>query len=549
MEISKKNTKTDYGFVYDISLDGTVVNALGMNVISNTDGFNFQMPEDEDFRYTDNKPYTSKGLGRNFPKGKQYAKVYADVAEFEDLYLNDNYALGCNKMGLGVDEFVPRSINFSRKNYADLLDEKTGKIKLVGNTIKSKKMPIYIEKFLDKGIRLLLMDRGKEFLELYYDYIEKIYNMQIPLKDIASIGKIKTSIETYKENCKQLTKGGTKKSRQAWYELAIKHNLDVHMGDAIYYINTGTKKDDSDVKRITHYFYKGVNGDRINYVLNDDGTPATDKKGNKLSLTKMIEREYSKTYRGWKKKSSTDRKPTKLEFGRTLFPNLQEEDEILFNCVLLPNNIIDDEDDHFCDDDLEYNRDKYIDMFNKKVKPLLVCFDSSIRYRIDEKGKVVNNILITTPKDRKTFTEAECKLVSGQPYTSTDQDTYTQLMSMDDKEIVFWKRVGKRPLFEKECGMNWDEILQDYEDRMAQKLKEGIRDEVAIFQKFVNGLTRDEIEEFEGFPKEISEMIYDKHNDGIFYSYKYDVEIGRLTDIFDKLETEHCDDFYFEGVV
>lgn len=27
------------GVVYDISLDGTVVNALGMNVISNTDGF------------------------------------------------------------------------------------------------------------------------------------------------------------------------------------------------------------------------------------------------------------------------------------------------------------------------------------------------------------------------------------------------------------------------------------------------------------------------------------------------------------------------------
>lgn len=25
-------------FVYDISLDGTVVNALGMNVMSNTDG-------------------------------------------------------------------------------------------------------------------------------------------------------------------------------------------------------------------------------------------------------------------------------------------------------------------------------------------------------------------------------------------------------------------------------------------------------------------------------------------------------------------------------
>ena len=295
-----------------------------MNTVSNTDGFNFQMPKDEDFRYTDENPYISKGLGRNYEKGKAFTKVEADVAEFEDLYMNEDYASGLNKMGLGIDEYVPRSINFSRKNYADLLDEETGEIKLVGNTIKSKKMPIYIEKFLDKGIRLLLMDKGKEFLELYYDYLEKIYNMQIPLKDIASIGKIKTSIATYKENCKQLTKGGAKKSRQAWYELAIKHGLDVNMGDAIYYINTGEKKTDSDVKRVTHYFFKNENGERIDYVLNADGTPLTDKKGNKVSLTKTIEREYTKTFKGWKKKNKDDRKPTKLEFGRTLYPNLEE---------------------------------------------------------------------------------------------------------------------------------------------------------------------------------------------------------------------------------
>ena len=113
-----------------------------------------------------------------------------------------------------------------------------GSIKLVGNSIKSKKIPKYIEKFLDVGIRLLLENKGKEFLSAYYDYIEKIYNLQIPLKDIATVGKIKTSIETYKQSCKQLTAAGTKKARQAWYELAIKHNLNVHMGDSIYYINT-----------------------------------------------------------------------------------------------------------------------------------------------------------------------------------------------------------------------------------------------------------------------------------------------------------------------
>ena len=50
-------------------------------------------------------------------------------------------------------------------------------------------IPIYIEKFIAQAADLLLHNKGKEFLELYYDYIEKIYNMQIPLKDIASVGQ------------------------------------------------------------------------------------------------------------------------------------------------------------------------------------------------------------------------------------------------------------------------------------------------------------------------------------------------------------------------
>ena len=64
---------------------------------------------------------------------------------------------------------------------------------------------------------------------------------------------------------------------------------------------------------------------------------------------------------------------------------------------------------------------KYIDMFNKRIKPLLVCFDKSIRTAIDAKGKEKSNILITDPSDRRVFTEEESKLVSGQPYNATDQ--------------------------------------------------------------------------------------------------------------------------------
>lgn len=37
-DIKKMEDSQNVGVVYDISLDGTVVNALGLNVVSNTDG-------------------------------------------------------------------------------------------------------------------------------------------------------------------------------------------------------------------------------------------------------------------------------------------------------------------------------------------------------------------------------------------------------------------------------------------------------------------------------------------------------------------------------
>jgi hypothetical protein len=36
--LNSKKIERDVRVVYDISLDGTVVNALGMNIMSNTDG-------------------------------------------------------------------------------------------------------------------------------------------------------------------------------------------------------------------------------------------------------------------------------------------------------------------------------------------------------------------------------------------------------------------------------------------------------------------------------------------------------------------------------
>ena len=217
---------------------------------------------------------------------------------------------------------------------------------------------------------------------------------------------------------------------------------------------------------------------------------------------------------------------------------MEEEDIILFNCVLLTNDLVEDEDDHFCDDTFEYNREKYIEMFNKRIRPLLVVFDRNTRQYIDEKGKIIDNILISNPKDRKTFTEDETKLVSGQPFNETDQDTYEQLMTMEDKEIRFWLSVNKVPTYI-ECidGMNWEDIKRDYFQRQEQMRQEGIKEEIETYNKVINSLKQSDVNELieDGIlPEKLLPIIDENFQTGIFKSKKWGIQLGTIYDIIDK---------------
>lgn len=472
VNVNKLSKNVDY--VYDISLDGTFVNALGLNVLHNTDGFNFQMPLN--FRYTDENPYIGKGLGRNVEKGKKYVGVEADVAEFEDLYLNQPFNGGINKMGLGIDEFCDATINFSRKNYADLLDN--GKTKKVGNTIKSRRMSGYIENFLDEGIDLLLRGEGQKFLENYYAYIDKIYNYQIPLRDIASKGKIKKTVEQYKKDCNTLTKSGSKKSRQAWYELVILENMKVDLNDTIYYVNTGSKKSETDVKRITHQ-----------YIMKD---------GQEIELTNKVKKELLISLLG----SAEEIKVLSTkQIKEILKPHIvREDDEIILNCKIIPQHIIDSPEGVYCDDDIEYNVVKYIDQFNNRIKPLLVCFSPDIR----------SKILIQKPDERQYFTTSQCELVSGFPDKETDQDTYEQLMSLERKEIDFWMSIGVKPPFVEECGMSWENIVSEHKKLIEEEENIIFQEENEKYLDIINNLTQEDINKFEDdgtIPSQLNKIV------------------------------------------
>jgi len=458
-------------------------------IVMDTDGINFSLPKHYDFstKGKNQRTYIGKGLNRNTVEGEVYYGVDADVAEFADLFLR-------GKMGLESEDFCISTLNFSRKNYADQFSN--GKIKLVGNSIKSKRMPLYIEKFLDIGIKQLLNNNGKEFLTGYYDYIDRIYNYNIPLIEIASKGRIKKSIKDYIINCKGVNKKGTPNSRQAWYELCIKHDITPEMGEIIYYINIGTKKNDGDVKR-----------EKI-YKIGDDGKfemqDSKDKNG-----------ELLLTPKGKQKRE-------KIVIG----------EEIKLNCIMIPSSLI-ESGASFTDligtefEGVDYNVVKYLDQFNNRINPLLVCFHPDIR----------NNILSVNPKTRQYFTEKESKLTSGMPNKPEDQDTYEQLMKMEDKEIKYWISVNEIPPFVNEINMDWDLVVKEYTDRQ-ELLKTGyLKIEFETYVKIIDSLDEDDINKFidDGqFPKELLEFLLFDGSTMEFKSKEYGVVIGTIYDIIDK---------------
>lgn len=466
-----------------------------------------------EYRYTENNPYVSTGLSRETEAGKEYTGFKADVAEFNDKFMSDkHYGDNCiNKMGLGIDEVVAATINFSRKNYADYFpdEEFPNDIKMVGNTIKSKKMPEYIAKFLEKGIRLLEQKKGQEFIEEYYEYVRKIYQYEIPTKMIASKGKIKKSISDYKIDCHTITKAGRPKSRQAWYELAIRNNLDVSMGETLYYINTGKSKSQADLKSVTHYYGKDA------------------MFGEKQDMKSILEKE-------WKinmidgKLAPKEKKLSLNEYIKKHHPEIKIEQEIILNCQLVPREVIDSEKDIFCKEGEEYNAPKYIDMFNKRITPLLVCFRPEIRDRI----------LITNPDEKQYFTTEECELCSGFPNKPSDQDTYEQLMTMDDKEIRFWLNHPQWKIpFINECGMNWEEIVEDYNERMKQEKELGIESVKKIFNDTLERMKPSEFDSFENegeLPEILRQYITIDPLTGNFVSKDHpDIIIGTIYDVFD----------------
>lgn len=235
-------------------------------LVMDTDGVNFAIPDN-----VDDITYFVKGnhrMTKDF-EGQTLSGLKAVVAEF-----NEEYMIG--RMGLDIDDVCNSTLNFARKNYANDIG---GKVKLVGNSIKSNKMSVYIEEFINKGIRLLLDGKGYEFINLYYETVDNIVNYNIPLSKIASKARVKTSIEGYLEKTKKKNKAGNPMPRQAHMELVIQNNLNVNLGDTIYYVNIGTTKSTGDIKTV-----KLPNG-QVDVILGCKLIPIEDVENNPNATT------------------------------------------------------------------------------------------------------------------------------------------------------------------------------------------------------------------------------------------------------------------------
>jgi len=365
-----------------------------------TDGINFGIPDLTNIIVTNEGETVVRGM-QPIEEAWQYnglVGVSALIEKFNEECMPKPF------MSVDNDGEFESCLNLSRINYALKTPKK---IKFTGNTIKSKTMPEFIEDFIDNGMEFILNGDGEGFIDYYYDYAEKIYYKQMPLKKIASKSRIKNKLDDYIN--RGTDKNGKLKAKQAHMELVIAERERIarklfeddfekfkeddnrvsdeydimtimeivetymppepELDSVVYYVNTGTRKSHGDVK-------------------------ADPKTGETIINANLINAK-----------------------------NLEENAEMLG----------------------DYNVEKYLAAFNKRVEVLLDGFNPEIREEIlvkVERKKV---------KDASGAKVEQIELKKGE-FKSTQlslknfiHDDYDESMCLEEKEVEFWNKTGYDP--------------------------------------------------------------------------------------------------------
>jgi len=362
-----------------------------------TDGINFQIPDTTTIRVSDDNVYYNQpeDLIENMWQYRGFRGIDALIEKFnaEEMippYMkvdNDGYSISC--------------LNLSRINYATLVevkDKKTGqlkeKIKLTGNTIKSNVMPEYIEEFIDKALDLILHGKGEEFVKYYYDYVDDIRYMQIPLHKIASKSRVKTTIKGYLN--RGMDKNGRDKGKQAHMELIIEQRkmiaeklFEEHITEFADNVVNDNITIEEKMKLVSNYMPPEPELDSYVYYVNCG---------------------YNKSHGD--SSIIVDKKTGKKRFAAVLVDLNNPE-----------NN------------PKEYNYVKYLDAFNKRVKTLLVGFESDVADRI--LVKINRNGDLIKSEFNPLKNELELK--------SFDLDDFEESLYLEKSEVDFWNKTGYDP--------------------------------------------------------------------------------------------------------
>ena len=370
-----------------------------------TDGVNFQIPDMTTIRVSNEgiSEGETEGLIDDMWKYNDATGVSALIELFNATEMPKPY------MSVDDDGKSESCLNLSRINYATrslIKDKKTGetkeKIKLTGNTIKSKVLPEYIEDFIDKGLELILHGKGREFVEYYYNYAEDIRYMQIPLKKIASKSRIKHTLKAYKN--RGTDKNGREKGKQAHMELLIQrrearalelfeqHKVALGYDDPEKY----PKKIEDVMKAVINYMPPEPELDSVVYYVN----------------TGYV-------------KSHGDSKEIKDK----------DTGEMRFACSLISNEDLQENPDMTG----TYNYEKYLDAFNKKVVSLLVGFEPEVAKKILVK-------IIKKGERKGELEKAEFSPLKNElELKNFDLDDFDESMHLEKREVDFWNKTGYDP--------------------------------------------------------------------------------------------------------
>jgi hypothetical protein len=120
---------------------------------------------------------------------------------------------------------------------------------------------------------------------------------------------------------------------------------------------------------------------------------------------------------------------------------------IQLNCYMLDQTEIENNPDMRGD----YNVERAISTFNKRIGPLLVVFKEEVR----------EQLIVVNPEDRGFFTKEQSELINGVPFKEGDQDRLKEdVLDISEGEIKYWEKRGMSPDYIYDLASEgWEEFI------------------------------------------------------------------------------------------